>query len=339
MLSLKKSIPEPSDVSRTALRALGLLIQGLELHTPDRNREDLCWFRAGMVEAQQKAGQAKSGEEVIALVGDVIRDYQEYNRRSDRKLNQQFAELREIIRTLTAGVAQMVGASNASLERLTEIQARLAAADAIDELQNLQGHLSTCLSEMAEEVRVHRNSSQGSMTHLAAQAEQLEQAIETAAPKEIAYDVVTGLAGRAEAERALEASAESAGSVAAAFVVRRLSQVNLRYGYQTGDKLLSHLSTYFGSAMQEHDELYRWTGPVLVALLRRDATLQQIRHQILRLVVEIPEYELHNGSRLAMIAPSVGWSVFPVAKPVSHVVRQVETFVANQSLEGDHVHR
>src|ERR1022692_3097454 len=90
-----------------------------------------------------------------------------------------------------------------------------------------------------------------------------------------------GLPARAEAEAALSKVAGSGiQAVAVVFVMKRLKQLNSRFGYEAGNGLLAWLSTYLGSGANPEEGLFRWSGPALVAVIRRNVPLARIRQEL-----------------------------------------------------------
>jgi GGDEF domain-containing protein len=321
------------------IRALSLLVQGMELHTPDYNKEDYEHFRDGLARVQQKLSPEIPIPELLVLVGGAIGTLEEYNQRTAGRLRSQFQEMRSIIAAFGGAVATMVSASDASLARLGQIQSQLSAAEKIDDLRVLKTHLCDCLNGMATEVEEHRKNSASGMARLAEGAQEFEISVgRTHGP--VASDPVTGLPARAGAEAALfKVAGSGVEAVAVVFAVKRLKQLNSRFGYEVGNGLLAGLSTYLGSGANPEEGLYRWSGPALLALISRNEPLDRIRQEIGRLVAGMPQHEITIGARMVMVPVSVGWAVFPVTRPVDRLVRQLETFVESQSSEDSYVTR
>jgi len=233
----------------------------------------------------------------------------------------------------------MVSASDASLVRFSEIQSRLSAAEKIDDLRVLKTHLCDCPAGMATEVEEHRRNSASSMAKLAEGAQEFESSVDHT-HKRAVCDPVTGLPARAEAEAALSKVAGSGvAALAVVFAVKRLKQMNARFGYEVGNRVLAELSAYVGSGANPEEGLYRWSGPALLAVISRNAPFDRIRQEIGRLVARMPQHEIAIGARTVIISVSIGWAVFPVTRPVDRLIRQLETFVESQSSEDSYATR
>ena len=312
------------------IRALSLLVQGMELHTLDYNKEDHEHFREGLARIQQELRPEIPTSELLVLVGGTVKVFEEYNQRTAGRLSSQFKELRSIIATFSSAVATMVSASDASLVRLREIQSRLSGAEKIDDLRILKTHLCECLSGMAAEVEEHKKNSAPGMARLAEGAQEFENSADRTHGR-TASDHVTGLPTRTEAEAALSRVAGSGiQAVAVIFVMKRLKQLNSRFGYEAGNGLLAWLSTYLGSGANPEEGLFRWSGPALVAVIRRNVPLARIRQELASLIADMPPREITIGARRVAVPLSVGWMVFPVT---ARLVSQLDAFVDSQSAE------
>lgn len=321
------------DEDASYVRALSLLLQGIELHTLEHNQEDYECFQAELSGVQRGLFPKISIPWTFVLVGRAIKALEEYSRRTAGRLRAQFTELQSITSALSNAITTMVSASEASLGRLRAIQAQLLAAERMDDLRLVKKHLNDCLNDMAVEVAEHRNHSECGRARLAQEAQDFENSIDCA-QRRVASDPVTGLPPRAEAEAALSKVADSGvAAVAVVLTLKRLKQVNSRCGHGVGDSLLAKLSAYVRSGASLEEGPYRWSGPALMAIITRNVSFDRIRHEIGRLVADMPEYEIAVGGQMATILASVGWAVFPVTLAVDKLVREMDEFVVSQSSE------
>jgi GGDEF domain-containing protein len=334
LISLSRYLNSGTGVaSPSAIRAISLLIQGMGLHSLDQNKEDYDYLRSELTYLEQGLGEKTNEPELLIAVGQVLKTLETYNRRTAGRLRAQFAELQGIISTLSGAVGKMVSASDVSLGKLKGIQSEITGADQIEDLKRLKTHLSACLETIGQEVESHRYNSSSSLTALTAGLQEFESRV-ARVQTQVATDPVTGLPMRGEAETVLAKNAElSTKSVAVIFAIKRLKQVNIRFGYASGDGMLERLATYLGSAATPADGLYRWNGPALLAIFSRDFPFDRIRDDVRKLVTAIPEYEVRIGTRVAEVVMAVGWAIFPVTRPADKIVRQIDAFVASQLSE------
>ena len=299
------------------VRALSLMLQGIELHTLEHNHADYECFQAELSGVQRGLFPNIAIPWMFVLVGRAIKALEEYSRRTAGRLRAQFTELQSITSTLSNAITTMVSASEASLARLRAIQSQLSSAERMDDLRLVKKHLCDCLNDMAADIEEHRNNSECGR-----------------AQRRAVSDAVTGLPARAEAEAALSKIADSGvAAVAVVLTLKRLKQVNARFGHGVGDSLLAKLSTYLQSGASLELGPYRWSGPALMAIITRNVSFDRIRHEIGGLIADMPEYQVAVGERMATILASVGWAVLPVTRPLDKLVRELDEFVVSQSSE------
>jgi GGDEF domain-containing protein len=331
LISLKRYLSGGREEgANSAIRAVSLLIQGIGLHALDQNKVDYEGLRGDLTILGDQLSPKTTEAELLVIVGEVIKNLEAYNRRGAGRLRGQLAELQGIIAALGGAMAKMVSASDTSLDKLRDIRTALAATEQIEDLRRLKVNLSQCLDGIGMEVEAHKKQSSTGMAALNDGVLEFEKRRSHLQEKP-ATDPVTGLQTRAEAENLLtEQASGNAPSVAVIFAVKRLKQVNTRFGYGAGDGLLERLATYLGSARPE-DALYRWSGPALLSVIRRDMSFEKVRQDMRSLVAGIPEYEIRIGAaRVAMVITAVGWAAFPVAIPVEKLVAQLDGFVNSQ---------
>jgi len=330
LISLKKYLYSGrAEGGNSAIRAVSLLIQGAGLHWINQNKTDFEGLRSDLTTLDDQLNPNTTEAELLAVVGEVIRVLETNSRRTSGKLNCQLTELQGIISTLASGMAKMVSGSETSLRKLHEIKSALGATDQIEDLRRIKINLAACLDSLGTEVDAQRKQSTLGIAVLNEGSLEFEKRRSLLQTKKL-IDPITGLPTRAEAEIVLAQQAElDLPGVAVIFAVKRLKQVNTRFGYKTGDGLLERLATFLGSASPE-DELYRWSGPALLSIIRRDVPFDKIRLDIRDLVGSMPEYEVTIGNRTALIVTSVGWAAFSVAAPIARFVAQLDNFVTSQ---------
>jgi GGDEF domain-containing protein len=331
LISLKRYLSGGlEEGANSAVRAVSLLIQGIGLHALDQNKVDYECLRGELTVLDDQLSARMTEAELLIIVGDVIKSFGAHNRRGAARLRGQLAEFQGIIAALGGAMAKTVSASDTSLDKLREIRSALAATEQIEDLRRLKANLSECLDGIGMEVEAHKKQSSTGMAALNDGVLEFEKRRSHMQLKP-ATDPVTGLQTRAEAENVLtEHASRDAPSVAVIFAVKRLKQVNTRFGYGAGDGLLERLATYLGSARPE-DTLYRWSGPALLSVISRDISFEKVRQDMRSLVAGIPEYQVRIGAGVAMIITAVGWAAFPVAIPVEKLVARLDGFANSQT--------
>jgi GGDEF domain-containing protein len=311
-------------------RAIDLLVRGIEVHTVAFEQEDYTSFRTALASAQRQLDCGT--DDLLTVVGGAIQALGEYNRRTSDHIRIRLSEMQGMVSTLIGALEHMVSFGDTSANNLKGIQARLATAAKTEDLRALKSHLSDCLRQITEEVEAHKNASKSGKAILATSTKAFE-------PKGNESDPLTGLPGRVAAEAALNEAARTLAQTkqpgaAAIFVLPRLVQINLRFGRSAGDHLLEQLSIYLGSGIHPDDSLFRWTGPALLALIRRDVPLEDLRAEIRTLLSTAPEQEVRVGDHIATVPLSVAWAAFPISPPLDRLINRIEVFAANRTGEG-----
>ncbi len=144
-------------------------------------------------------------------------------------------------------------------------------------------------------------------------------------------DVVTGLPGRDLAEEALHNAVASPDSkYLLVAVITRVPSVNRRFGPAAADRVLAVAAEHFRKALFPHDALYRWDGPVFVAILPRAERIDFVRSMARRFASAKLEIPLEVGSHTLLFPISASWAIFQFLPPVEDVIRVMDAFIAVQ---------
>jgi diguanylate cyclase (GGDEF)-like protein len=329
MISISKYWKQRSPDENGALRrALGLMLQSLEIHTVEGDEIDYAQFRSGMQVITSTFADDTPPDEVLIMVGKVATAFREYGERTTRYRKAQTAEYRRMLAMLTDTITATSHASDRTVGRLQQIEKKLERAAVIEDVRVLRMQLDECLESIRQEIRRQETESKSQDLPLDPGVSPL------LAPPLEATDAATGLQGRAAAERALEEQRTRAGQCyAVAVVANRLASINSRFGYAVGDRLLRKLSDGTRSGLSMDDRLFRWGGPCLVALLLRTTPEHELRAELQRITSAFKEELVEIGNRAVLLPISAAWAVFPLNEP-SRVIRQkIDQFVASQSAD------
>src|SRR5262249_41588697 len=113
----------------------------------------------------------------------------------------------------------------------------------------------------------------------------------------------------------------------AAFYLKRMEQINARFGIRTGNEVLlrygQHLRT---TLLRPCDELFRWGGPAFVAVLEREEPLPEVRREVGRAVSNRFDCEIRNGT--AVVSVSVTNNTFTTeSQDAAVLVGKINEFV------------
>ena len=308
-----------------------LLMQAIALHAVDGNAADYEQFRVEMDRLGNGLTPNAGAAEFRAAAGGAAKALEEYNRQTIKFGRQQHAELQNIISMLTRTLIHIGTSSESSAQSLQNIEKALESARLMEDIHGLRGRLSECLDAVRNESLRRRAEDRKTIEELQKELEDSQKRmLEGVQPKDT--DPATGLPGKREAEKAIEqAAANPANNKVAILVVNRVQAVNARFGYSVGDQMLQVASEHFRKNLSVRDQLYRWQGPALVALLERAERIDQVRAEVQHIAEEKLERTVEIGARTVLIPISANWAVFQVTGSAQSLVKQIEAFTAAQA--------
>jgi GGDEF domain-containing protein len=127
-------------------------------------------------------------------------------------------------------------------------------------------------------------------------------------------DDLTGLPFRWAAESAFVQAIKRGGSeYAAVFLVSQLHLVNARFGYATGDRILLTVANHLAEKLPGPSRLFRWTGPVFVALMTRSGPLGEVEEEIRKITGGRIETDVQIGNGSVLLPAVVNSLVVPLS--------------------------
>ncbi|MEO7145265.1 MAG: diguanylate cyclase [Bryobacteraceae bacterium] len=323
------------DADNVYRRVIGLLLRGISLHAVEGDKSEYEKFRGDIEALELSVTPEMPVTDLLVAAGTVLRALEEYNQRTRLYMRRQSVEMQKMVTMLAETLITISAARDLSVGKLQDIEKQLERVSAIEDIQLLKARLADCLCEVRDEAL--RQTSEASRTLQKLRTE-VAGSLNLARTSGVAAepDKATGLPNYADAQNAIRlAMVSPVRSYLVTAVVARVQAVNARFGYAIGDRLLNEFYKHFQSGFSPADRLYRWRGPVLVALIERDEPIDQVRAELQRYTGAKHEATLEIGSRSVLMPISAGWSVFPVAPPFESLIQKIESFLATQ-LSCDH---
>jgi diguanylate cyclase (GGDEF)-like protein len=314
----QKRIPQDDGASeQTLMRIVQLLLQGIELHAIEGDPDDFAQLRASIQRLTNSLDGGLATSELLAQAGSALRTLEDYNRRTARYLRRPAGEWQAIVIMLTSAIAAMAAAGEENTRRLREIAGRVRSASGGDEVHKIRLELSECLTELQLETR--RQKEQDARVPLPATVE--------SAPSPVDNDPVTGFASRPQAEEALaHAWQTDPPSYVAVMALDRLQIFNTRFGRSVGDEILRYFGEFLGAQLRASDQIFRWSGTTLVALLPRPNCLEIVREEVARLMEARCEHTVQTPSRTILLAITARWAVFPSVAAPRLLIHKIDAF-------------
>ncbi len=319
------------DVESSYRRMIDLFLQGISLHAVEGDQADYQRFRSDMDRFAGRLAPEASVTERFVVVGEVLRALEDYNRHTSKFMRIQNTELQNMVAMLTQTVIAVGTSSETSVAGLQQIERALERTRMVEDIHSVKAQLGECLKSVRGESLRQKAAGKAALDKIQQELAHSMQRIGglSLGPK---TDPATGLPGKPEACKALE---EALASPAPAFVliavINRLEVVIARFGSAIGEQGLAVAAQHFRTALPAGDRLYRWDGPVLMAVLRRAAAIDSVREEVGRFAGKKLEKSFAIGARSVSLPISASWAIFPTVPPLDALLRKVEIFIAAQT--------
>jgi GGDEF domain-containing protein len=326
----RESVPE--DLSGTMVQVIDILLHAIQVHSV---AVDPAAFAAFQAEIQKVRGIVRmtSPEQILSTAAFIQRTVEAYNQGAARTRRAHAEALQKLLTTFTDTVAAISTASETSVARLQEINKQILKASTPEDIKSLTLQASECLESVrVQTLRQHERADQN-LAQLRSQVESSSRAKPSAGvqPK---MDSLSGLPLRAQAEHVLDTAIQSGGQgFVVAFIIDRVHLINARFGYGVGDQILTLFRQHLAEHLEEGDQLFRWTGPVFLALIDRPSLPEGVRAEVKRVTSKKLETTVQIGSRFVLLPVSSSALVISLreAESAATIIEQVDAFVAGHS--------
>jgi len=326
VISLKKLLAD-SETEAALLRMVKLLLNGIVLHSLEGDPEDFANLREGLAAVEQRLDQANSPADLLDLSKSALESLEQYRRRTNRYLRLQSVEYQSMVKMLTSTVTAITASGDTNVRQLKEIESQVESATKIDDVRQIRDRLSECLDGIRLETERQRTEAARTAAELMRGLEHAEQIADSTEP-----DPVTGLPGRRQAEDAFaQAASKQEPAFVLVVVVDRIPILNTRFGHEVGDEVMRYYADFLKQQLHTEDLLFRWTGPVLSALLFRANRLERVRDEIGRIMELKYEHTVRTASRTILLPISVRWMLFPLMASPRLLAQKIEAFVGSRS--------
>jgi GGDEF domain-containing protein len=237
------------------------------------------------------------------------------------------ADLRAQVKVLTAAITEVSSSSHENIRRLQQIKDKVLSVMDVKELRTLRSRLGECLDSIlvaAEHQRAETARAVEQVNRSLLPAVQPSGAPDAQEP----VDPATGLPPRAHAEDAIaQACQNGIPAFVVLMVVNRVHALNQSFGDDLGDGILKRFSGFVRQQLPVVDQVFRWTGPALAVLVRRNSTVDTVRAEIDSLLAQKLEHTLTTISRTVQIPISARWTVMPLVASPRLLFHKMDSFV------------
>jgi GGDEF domain-containing protein len=327
MISLKRYLNSAGEDS--SLRPLvSLLISRMGSTAVEAVPADLMALLRDLRQIHDGLAPDLSSEHLRILAEEAAQVLTNYNKGIERLLASQGSEVKHILALLQETLISIAGENTRSGKRLQEITGELEKSGAITDLRVLKGRLTECLQGLREETLQQKADA-------AVVMEKLQMTIERGRTTFVgqsgnSMDAVTGLPGRDGAIAAMQNAVDGGTRhYAVVMVVLRVEMISGRFGADVGERMMVGFKEHLIKQLSAADQLFRWGGPALVAVIERPEPLAAVLQQIKRLLEARVEVNYSGNGKSVLIPLSASWSAFPIAS-TADADKQVQAFIATQ---------
>jgi len=336
VISIKRYLSEYSNLplAKGYPRILRLVLEGLAAGPVEGDPGDLAHLKVTLVKLGESIGDDCGLAEAFVIVESGLQALTSYNERTAAFLQQPRLELQNMIGMLTETIAAVASGCDTSIRRLQNVEQQIEKAQHIGDVQLLKGRLVECLGQLREETAQQQRVRE-TAGRIQAGIESSRQRIVAGRPE---LDPVTGLPTGASVAAAFRACLkEDRRYYVAVFVVQRIHSINVRFGYELGDRVLNAFRDHLEQSAAREDRLFRWRGPTIVALMDRPQPEERTRSEIRRIAEASVSRTFEVSRHEVMIAIAANWTVVPVVESELEITSRIDAFVTSQlpALAGD----
>lgn len=326
MISIRRYMQGNEKAHDKLLQLAQLLIEGMESHAVEGPPGELAHFRVLTRRVLASLESQADPAEVLALGANAMDALGQHNRNAVEYLRAPTAELQAKVTLLTEAIASIASSSTENIHRLHEMKGKLLATVDVKEIRSLRQRLSLCLDGIMAEAQRQRSE----MDRV---AENLNRPSRPAGPSRDAEvpatDAATGLPARAQAEECIAQCCQGeAAAFVAIMVINQAETLNRSVGGQYADIILHRFAEYIREELPRIDEVFRWSGPTVVALLRRRSALD-VRCMIEPLLLQ--RLTVRVGNPAIQVPISARWTVLPLVASPRLLFRKMDVFAGTGS--------
>lgn len=295
-------------------RVVSILLQGIALHSYDADSTSASEFQTGIRKLRNDFEKADDEDAALLLAGSAIRLMDEHNGKSFLRERCRQMELEAAVGLVSEALLDVTRAGDETAGKFRDLQQELVSA------QDMAG-LQSAKERLAELVAAVRDDAAHPL-----------KACSSKIPEGKA-DPVTGLPDYGFAATAIaEVWADREDYYAALFAAERLEAINSRFGFQAGDGVLQVLSEHTARNLGPGDRLFRWRGPCLMALMKRDASEGMVASEMARLTLAKMEHAITLKGRDVLLPVSTSWNLLSLgaASGLEELLGRMNAFAASR---------
>ncbi|MGD1073181.1 MAG: diguanylate cyclase [Bryobacteraceae bacterium] len=317
MISIKRYMRADGKADDTLPRLVRLLIEGVERNCVEGAPDELARFQVSTQPVLAAIESAAPPDELLGHAARAMDALKQYNRHAAEYLRRPAAELQAKVKLLTAAITAISSSSSENIQRLQQIKGQLLSSLDPRDIRAMRLRLSQCLDSVLAEAERQRAEADSA-------AEQLNRRVSTSPGGSEEVDPATGLPTRDRAEEVIaQACQDEVPAFIAVMVINQIQTMIGTFGQEFGDLILQRFAAFVRQKLPAVDQLFRWSGPTVVALVRRRSVLDA-RGTIEALLVQ--RLTIRTGTPDVQIPISSRWTVVPLTASPRLLFQKMDSF-------------
>ena len=327
MVSIKRYLGN-TGTETTLRQAVSLVIEKLGEYAVEGDVREANAFRNEMRAICEVLTPDLPPNNMLVLVESATQSLENYNKRITRSMGKQASDLQTLVRTVQDGLVRVAGDNIEAVEGLSRIGEEVEHSTGFKDLQSLKLYLGRCFTSLRLEMEREKTASRALISKLQIEIENLREAEQKQHQRAFEPGMETRPKDCMTAIR--QAIERGTRHYAVVMVVNRVQPINARFGREAGDRMLTRFKEYVRGQLTPADELFRYTGPAMVAILERPDDFHNVR-AVVRRMLDVPLEENYEVSGRSVLIPiSAAWSVFMLSASAESTEKQIQTFIATQ---------
>lgn len=290
--STEKKLPDLPNPERV----LTLVVEGTAMGVPEVDADTYKVFRANVAKLALQLPDRLPEDEKLAQIQLVMREYENYRKRSETELRNRTTEWRATVSFVFRELLHSLGI-DATAANPSKLLRTLASATSAQDAQELRGGLETFL---------HPNGAESAPAE-ASKFRTADHSTET--------DNAAGLPGgglAVEHVKRLMESGERAFIVL--FRLSCLNMINQRFGPEAVEDCLMAVSAFLTQSLNSEDAIYHWSDSSLLAILQGRANEQILSAELERIVMQNRETSVNIGGRATVLRIPITFDLTPIER-------------------------
>ena len=280
-----------------AERCLTLLADGAAAGVPEFDADCYRGFRAKVDELGRQLRDRLPDADKLALIGSILREFENYRNESESALREQLAAWRMVVTSLFSDLIGNLGVDAASKEA--------AALLALVKQLRTGGQIDDWRQKL--ELFLHPLDGKGPAFDMAAKLR--------AADCTTANDNAAGLRGGGSAVEHLgKIMAAGGDGFIVLFRLSCLDVISQRFGPEAVEDCLMAVSAFLIAGLQSDDAIYHWSDSALLAILQGRYSEFMVSAELDRIIAQNRESNINVAGRAIMLRIPITFELTPISR-------------------------